>query len=73
MTTPRKKLSNKEKAWAWRHAKEHIVEALKEVLTEEHHSHIEIDGVVRNDVHSEVMRNLEYFLKLVRKTRSVKK
>lgn len=41
-TKAQAKLTRKQRAWAYKHAKEHIVEALQEALTEEHHSVVTI-------------------------------
>lgn len=60
-------LTRAERRWAFKHAKEHFIEAMKDILTDEHHSMIQRNGVTRDDIHAEVMGHLERWFRQVRK------
>ncbi len=66
-TRKEKEPTLKERRWAFNHAKKHAIEALTEVLTEEHHSAIMQDGKARPDLQDIVEAHLEHLLRLVKK------
>lgn len=57
-------LNRKERAAAFKHAKDHAIEALTDMMSDEHHSAIKVG---EKDAHSEVMGHLERMLRLVRR------
>lgn len=80
-TKAQAKLTRKQRAWAYKHAKEHIVEALQEALTEEHHSVVVVaaapETVVGDEfdaqadmIHKVVMHHMERWLKAIRTERA---
>lgn len=62
-------MTKREKLASFRHAKQHAVEAITEVLTDEHHSILRVDGEPRRDMQAEVMRHLEGFLKQIKRAK----
>lgn len=62
-------LTRVESKWAFSHAKEHATEALKDVLRDEHHSLVQVNGQTRADIHAEVMRHLERWFAQIKRER----
>lgn len=77
-TKAQSQLTRKQRAWAYKHAKDHFVEALQEVLTDEHHSFVrgyaddgtELTQAQRDTIHAVVMEHMERWFKAIRKERA---
>jgi len=63
---PKKRLTKRERHWAFQHAKQHVLEAITETEIDEHHSIINECGEPRFDIQAEVMQTLAQFKKLIR-------
>lgn len=61
-----KKLTERERRWAFQHAKRHMLEAITDVQIDESHSVINECGIPRPDIQAEVMYILDQFKKQIR-------
>lgn len=64
-----KDLTGEERRAAWSHAKAHVLAAIEDVLYQEHHSVMQVDGKTRRDLQQATMDYLEDFKSKVKSVR----
>ncbi len=67
MTAPKAdRLTPKEHRACFKHAKDHVLEALRDVMTDEHHSIMSVNGVEKTALNDDVQKHLMTFFKSAR-------
>lgn len=59
-------LKQRERKACFAHAKDHIVEAIEDSISDEHHAVMEVDGVVRRDMQGRTEADMRWMLRFVK-------
>lgn len=59
-------LTKRERRASFAHAKEHVIEAIEDALSDEHHAIMEVDGVGRRDMQSRTEADMRWMLRFVK-------
>ncbi len=64
-------MTQRERRACFQHAKKHVIEAIQDIIHEEHHSVMKVDGVERSDMQELTVQYLCGFLRRAKKQQQV--